>query len=330
MKRLIYIISLSVFAALGISHTSFAEGGGQALEIAPPLVLLRADPGETITTQISIRDIASDPLIVSATVNDFGAEGESGIPKIDVDAANDSPYSIIDWVEPLGQLVLEPREIEQLPVTINVPANASPGGYYGVIRFTAKADELDTSGVALSASIGALVFIRVNGEAQEGLEIVELYASKEGRKGWFFDGKPIEFNMRVKNTGNVHEQPVGKVAVKDMFGNLLADLVINKENENYVLPGSIRSYATDYPLDETSMGNRMLFGLYTAELTTKYGENDQEVTKKITFFVLPWKLILGVIVLLAALIGGFRYWLRSHDQRSGRRQSSNRSRKRRR
>lgn len=329
MKRLIYIISLSVFAVLGISQTSFAEESGQALEIAPPLISLRADPGETIRTQISIRDIAKGPLIVSGEVNDFGAESESGIPKIDVNGAVESPHSIIDWIEPLGQLILEPSEIEQLPITINVPENASPGGYYGVIRFTAKAGELDTSGVALSASIGALIFIRVNGDAQEGLEIIELYASKEGRRGWFFDAKPIGFTMRVKNTGNVQEQPMGVVAVKDMFGNLLANLVVN-ENRRYVLPGSIRSYDTDYPLDETNIGKRVLFGLYTAELTTKYGENGEEVTDKITFFVLPWQIVLSVVLLIAALIGGFRYWLRSHDQRSGRRRNSNRSRKRRR
>lgn len=330
MKRLLFIISLSVFAAISISSASFAEEeSGQALEIAPPLISLRADPGETIKTQISIRDISKGSLIVNGEVNDFGAGGEGGIPKISVESLEKSPHSITDWVEPLGQLALEPSQIEQLPITINVPANASPGGYYGVIRFTAKAGELDTSGVALSASIGALVFIRVNGDAKEGLEILELSASKDNRKGWFFDSKPIGFSMRVKNTGNVQEQPVGIVAVKDMFGNLLANLVIN-EDRNYILPDSVRSFDADYPLDETNIGKRVLFGLYTAELTTKYGENNQEVTQKITFFVLPWKIILGVIVLLAALIGGFRYWLHTHDQRSGKRQTGNRSRRRRR
>ncbi len=56
--------------------------------------------------------------------------------------------------------------MKNLPITINVPANASPGGYYGVIRFTATPGKLDQSGVALSASLGALDFIRVNGDAK--------------------------------------------------------------------------------------------------------------------------------------------------------------------
>lgn len=328
MKRLLFLISLSIIAVLSFGATTYAaDESGQALEIAPPLISLPADPGETIKTQISIRDIAKGPLIVTSQINDFSAESETGVPKIDVDGVEKSPYSIIDWVEPLDRLVLEPTQIKQLPITINVPANASPGGYYGVIRFTATPGELNSSGVSLSASVGALVFIRVSGDAKESMDIVELSTSKNGRKGWFFDSQPIDFTMRIKNTGNIQEQPVGIVAVKDMFGKPLANLSLNL-NKRYVLPDSIRSF--DTPLDKTNIGGRVLFGLYTATLTTKYGDKGQEVTKTIRFFVFPWQIALGIIIVIAALVGGFRYWLNTHDQRVGGRRGGNRSRSRRR
>ena len=315
MKRFIAssLLALALTAALGGTATAVDPGSGQALEIAPPLVNLKADPGETIKTEIKIRDIAQTQLLVTGEVNDFTSQGEEGIPKVDVDAEERSPYSIIDWVEPLNQLVLEPQEIKSLPITIRVPANASPGGYYGVIRFTATPGELEQSGVALSASLGALIFIRVNGDANESMEIEELFAEKNGRRSTFFDSKPITFVQRIKNTGNVQEQPVGILKVSDMFGNTIANLTFNAERRN-VLPDSIRRFETS--LDKTNIGSRILFGLYTAELTTTFGaNNDMTTTETTRIFVFPWQIVLGIVVALAAVIGGFRYWLRSRDQR---------------
>lgn len=315
MKRFIAssLLALTLTAVIGGTATAVEPGTGQALEIAPPLINLKADPGETVKTEIKIRDIAQTQLLVTGEVNDFTSQGEEGIPKVDVDGEERNPYSIIDWVEPLNQLLLEPQEIKSLPITIRVPADASPGGYYGVIRFTATPGELEQSGVALSASLGALIFLRVSGDANESMEIEELYASKNDRKSFFFDGQPIAFTQRVKNTGNVQEQPVGLLTVKDMFGKTIANLSFNLERRN-VLPDSIRRF--DTVMDESNIGSRILFGLYTAELTTTYGtDNELSTTEKIRFFVFPWQIVLGIFVALAAVIGGFRYWLSSRDQR---------------
>lgn len=321
MKRIIatFLITFVTATFAGSAAYAVEDGSGQALEIAPPLLNLRADPGETVTANIKIRDIAKEPLIVNGTINDFSSEGESGIPKIDVDQEEPSPYSLINWVAPLAELNLEPGQIKDLPVKINIPADASPGGYYGVVRFTARPGSLDESGVALSASIGALIFLRVNGEAKEGMEIVDLYASKREKRNWFFDSKPITFTQRIKNTGNVQEQPIGLMTVKDMFGRPIANLSFNSERRN-VLPGSIRRF--DATLDDSNIGNRLLFGLYTAELTSNYGEdNALSTTATVRIFVFPWRMILGVIVALAVVIGGFRVWLKRRDQKaaSGRR-----------
>ncbi len=288
------------------------NSAGQALEIAPPVLSLVADPGEVIDTQISLRDVSTSSLVVTSTVNDFTAAGEDGSPKIDVDKTEPSPYSIISWVSPLPELNLKPRQIEKLPVKITVPANAVPGGYYGVVRFSAVPPDVETSGVSLSASLGALIFIRVNGDAKESMEIVEFSVNKDGDTGSFFDAAPLEFVERIKNTGTVHEQPVGTIIVKDMFGKNVVGLNVNLENRN-VLPNSTRKFTT--PLDKSSIGNRMLFGRYTAELTSKFGLKGQTVTKKISFWVIPWKLILGVITILAIAIVGIIYAIRRNNER---------------
>lgn len=285
---------------------------GQALEIAPPVLNLTADPGETVTAQISLRDISSGPLVVTGEVNDFVAGGEDGTPRILLDEdAEDSPYSLKDWIEPLSRLTLEPREIQDLPITIRVPANASPGGYFGVIRFTATPPELEDTGVSLSASLGALVLLRVNGDAVEGLEVEEFSTSSNGKAGSLFESTPIDFIVRLKNTGNVQEIPAGQVAITDMFGKTIATVNVNLPPRN-VLPGSIRKFEPS--LDSSVLGNKQLFGRYTADLAVTYGSEGQTVTSSHTFWVIPYRLIGIVIALLVIGFFALRYFIGRYNR----------------
>lgn len=301
MKRLtlVTLILASIFSLGNAAVSRAADDPGQALEIAPPMLTLTGDPGETINSSINIRDVSISPLVVTSQVNDFSADGENGIPKISLDTDEPNPYSIISWIQPLGQLRLESKQIKNLPLTIKIPADAAPGGYYGVVRFTAAAPESDTTSVTLSASLGTLVFLRVNGDAKEDIAIKEFSTTQNGTTSWLFEGSPINFAVRVNNTGNVYEQPVGQIAVKDMFGNQIANVNINLE-KRVVLPGSVRKY--EGTLDKTVIGDRMLFGYYTAKLVMTYGSGGQQVTTDLSFFVIPWKLILLII---GGLVGGF-------------------------
>ena len=232
-------------------------------------------------------------------MNDFAAQGESGIPKISLDTNDPNPYSLITWVKPLGQLRLEPKQIKSIPVSITIPKNAAPGGYYGVIRFTAAAPESNTTSVSLSASLGTLIFLRVNGQAKESASLEEFSTSQNGNKMFLFEATPLDFNIRINNSGNVYEQPVGQIAISDMFGKPVANVNVNLERR-VVLPGSIRKF--EVPLDKGVLGDKMLFGRYTAKLTMTYGAEGQKVTTELSFFVIPWKLIL---IGLAVLVGGF-------------------------
>lgn len=317
MKRLLATtLGLLIASTLGIVSIAHAvdQPPGQALEIAPPVLNLKANPGETVNATINLRDISSSALQVTGTVDDFTANGEDGIPKILLDNNEPTPYSIKNWVQPLAKLTLQPRQIESLPVVIKVPANASPGGYYGVIRFTATAPGMESSGVSLSASLGALVFIRVNGAANEALAFDSFYASKTSADdaSWLFESQPITFNQRIKNTGNVYEQPTGQIAVKDMFGNLVANVNVNLERRS-VLPGTVRRL--DQPLDKSNIGDRMLFGLYHATLTMNYGESNKQITSEISFWVIPWRLILLVLAIIVALAVVGRIVIRRYTDR---------------
>lgn len=295
------VVSLLLPAMQAGAVTQPSAPAGQALEIAPPVLTLSANPGQTIKSQISLRDVSSGSLVVTGQVNDFVASGEDGTPKILLDEGEPNPYSLKSWVAPLPKLALKSRQIENLPVSIKVPANAAPGGYYGVVRFTATPPELEGTGVSLSASLGALIILKVNGAAKEGLSVEEFSINNGGKAKTLFETLPMTFVERFKNTGNIHEQPTGQVVVTDMFGKKVAAVNVNLPQSN-ILPQSIRKF--EQQLDKSVLGNRQLFGKYTATFTGTYGQvgTKKAISATQTFWVIPYTLI-GVGI--AVLIGGF-------------------------
>lgn len=270
----------------------------QAIEISPPVVTVTAKPGEVVKTQISLRDVSTVRLVATNEINDFTAAGEDGTPKLLLEEGQKSPYSMKEWISPLPQLTLNPKKIEILPINIRVPANAAPGGYYAVIRFTATPADIDTNGVSLSASLGALVLLTVEGDVKENMSVVEFSAQKNAVRSTLFESIPLTFRARVKNEGNIHEQPTGKIVITDMFGKDIAGVNVNLARRN-VLPGSIRRF--DSPLDKSVVGNQILFGRYSAKLSLTYGAKSQVITSNLTFWIIPWKLILAVILGLVGL-----------------------------
>lgn len=321
MKRNVFfaasIISIAglfygISASAAPGDAPAATGTGQALEIARPVVNLTANPGDVITTEIRLRDVSTSKLRVNGEVNDFVAAGEDGTPKILLENDEENPYSLKTWVSPIPELILEPKQIKNLPVTINVPANASPGGYYGVVRFTATPPELEDTGVSLSASLGALLLVNINGDVKEEITVEEFSVNNGGKSGTLFQSTPLFFVERLKNKGSIHEQPVGQVTITDMFNKKVAAVNINLPPRN-ILPQSIRKFSQ--PLDSSVLGNKQLFGRYKADLKVTYGANKQVTTSSITFWVIPYGLI-GIVIV--SIVGGFiglRFLIQRYNRR---------------
>ena len=318
MKRTIHATILCLMA-LSIVVSNFIPAhaatnpaeAGQALEIAPPVINLRGNPGESVKGTINLRDVSPTSLVVTNQINDFTAQGEEGMPKLLLEEGENSPYSMKAWFRPIGKITLKPKEIQKLPFTIDIPKDAAPGGYYSVVRFSGTAPGIDSTGVSLSASVGALIFMRVNGDAHEKLSIASFDAvTKQNKPQTVLEGTPIIFAVRIKNEGNVHEQPAGQIMITDMFGKTVAGLNVNLPPRN-ILPGTIRRFETH--LDKTVIGKKMLFGMYHATVSIKDAKG-QIITDKLTFWVIPWKLmIIGTFAVILGFIM-LRRMIRGYNQ----------------
>jgi len=297
LKRLLAIwgagvlLIISLFSALATAATAPA---GQGLEISPPLVEKNAPPGQKLSFPIRVRNVTKAAVVTHAQVNDFVANGEEGQAKV-LTSGEPSPYSFIAWVEPIPDLSLAAGEAKTTTVTIDTPTNASPGGHYGVIRFTGTPQNGGGTSVSLTASVGTLVLLDVPGKQTISASLIDFYTTKNGQKASAFEYGPVGFVERIQNSGNVHIQPIGTVRVTNTFGRQVAVLSVNPNGGN-ILPASIRRF-------EQVLPNKHLFGYYKAEANITY--NGQTMNKNLSFWVIPYKMILivlGAIIIVVALV----------------------------
>lgn len=277
-----------------VNHAGAQQTAGQGLEISPPLIDIKADPGQVIKTQLKVRNVTKDTLIVEAEYNDFVAGGEDGQPKILLKGDEQSPYSIKDWLSTIPTATLAPRQQATFDVTISVPKDASPGGHYGVVRYTGTPADTEGSAVALSASIGTLMLVNVSGDVQQSAKISELFSARDGKKRTMFEYGPVGIVTKIENTGNVHIKPKGNIRVSNMFGKKVQDTQFNPNGGN-VLPKSTRKF-------DQSVNKKLMFGKYKIQADVTYGDDNKIISQTASFWVIPYKLILIVIALIALLI----------------------------
>ncbi len=295
----------------GAASTS-SGSPGQGLEISPPVVELSANPGQTVTVPIDVRDITRGELIAKGQADDFGASSnESGQPQILLNENGETRYSLKYWIPSVPDMDLQPDQLKTADIVINVPANAEPGGHYGVVRFTAVPPNLAGTGVALSASVGTLILLTVNGPVTHNLTLVQFSSGLQNNKtdNWTskssFETGPVDFLVRLHNGGTVHEQPSGQIVVKNMFGRQVSTMTVNSTGGN-VLPDSIRRFTT-------AMSNKKLFGYYSATLSLTYAKT-MRVNGSLHFWVIPWMLVLTVLLLIVILFFALRWALKRYNE----------------
>ena len=289
------ITALSSLLSLSLVSPVFAQKSSDSsgLEVSAPIYEPTIKPGTADPNIIKIKNIGSQTTTYYPEVVDFKPLDETGAPSFLKVGEDSGTYSLAKWVTFTKEAItLAPNESTALTFTITVPANAEPGGHYGGILFSTQPVSVQGTGVALASKVGSLILVRVAGAAKEILTIKEFSTPKSS-----YDNANVNFTLRVENSGNVHLQPKGVVVIKNILGGQIAALDVNQIGSN-VLPSSIR----DFELNWKDPGFKI--GYYTATLTLSYGNPSQNLTSQVSFWILPWNIILiTAATLLIVLIG---------------------------
>ena len=217
----------------------------------------------------------------------------------------ESPYSFKGNVVPdIKSFSLVSNGSISIPIKINVPANAQPGGFYTSV-LVSNAPSVDAGGQSsevqgqtkIISRVGTLFFIRVNGVATESgaLEDIRVISPTVDIPDLY------KFNILFKNDGNVHLVPYGWVTVKDMFGKMMIKIPVDAY---FAMPKSIRYREVEWKAP-------FLFGRFeaTAEINRGYGSNLVD-TKTVAFWVIPWKIAAIAIAVILVIVLGLYFFFK--------------------
>lgn len=290
-----WVIKLSVIILLfgsliTIQQIRAQEADDVTLSISPQILNISANPGDpAIDNVIRLTNGGDLPIEIETIAKNILPDGEEGAVDLTEDKTS---YSLSEWitVEPAATTIA-PKTTQDFNVSINVPVNGEPGGHFGTVVFKTVPPEVETGSAAaiVSQEIAPVILVSVAGDVVEEANI-DTFSST---KSFWSNERPITFDTRINNTGNVHFKPTGTITIKNMFGNEVTSIPLEEKN---VLPDSIRKITSEWSDPGFAVGR------YTADLSLVYGEDDTILVASTSFTIFPWQTLVPVGLVAIALI----------------------------
>ncbi len=324
------ILSFAVLFCLfsSVSLTSFKQA--QALTVTPK-VEIDANPGTVVYPEIKVTNEERETRTFYIRAENFNAQDETGNPTFTT-----RQEDLAVWIKTQPSITLGPGESIILPVEIDIPYNADPGGHYAALFFLTQPPSLDGTEqeLALSAKLGSLILLRVNGKFNSDANILEFGTTGKQK---FFTQLPVQFYYRFQNTGDDHTKPIGDVVIKNFLGRTAKILEANPVAGS-VLPKSVRQFFTTWtdrggdqkqkPVIDLPKADAMsywdsvkyqakhfMIGRYNAQLKIAFGTKTLKTDHaEFTFYVIPWQLLSIIIPGLIIILCFLRFVLRRYNR----------------
>ena len=259
--------------------------------IVPPSIQQTLDPGGIKEGVMKVINDSSEPLIFTASVQDYIVEDSKGTPKILPPNVLSNKYSASSWigVSP-STFTIPPHEKQILNYYMQIPRDAAPGGHYAAVIFNpANATGVEGTGASVETQLGTLFYISINGQINEFSKITRFFANT------FQEYGPVKIQTQIKNLGDLHIKPTGAIKVADSLGRTIQTEKLSGYN---IFPSTARDY-------ENTFGQKIMIGRYKASAEANYGRNNKlPLIATLYFWVFPWKIALvGILAIIAIILG---------------------------
>ncbi|MCB9815611.1 LytR C-terminal domain-containing protein [Candidatus Nomurabacteria bacterium] len=279
--------------------------------MSPTIFDMSANPSQEWTSFVRVINPNPYEIKVYANVVNFAPQGESGqgkfIPIVDEEAEG---QTIAEWIDiTKDEITIPPEETLEIPFSVLVPENAPPGGHFAALLIGTKPPEKSVQNkVVTSQIVTTLMFLRVTGDITESGNIRSFRTTKS-----VLEQPQATFELRFENSGNVHVLPQGEIVIKNMWGQDRGSIPINRTSlYGNVLPQSVRNYSFTWT-GEWSLSD---IGRYTAVATLAYGQDGRKsASSEISFWVIPWKILLTVFFVISLLIYLFTLGIKIYIRR---------------
>ncbi len=321
LRRCIWVLGVVVGLSgiFGVSsQTAKAVNGEFYLQVSPSPLVVTIKPGQTETFDLKIRNAGTEVENLTIAPRSFEIDG-SGEVKFDY---TKKPAEIGDWVSFSQQnFTVKPGEWYTQKITMAIPKEAGFSYSFAFMITRQEVPNSQNSGRELKGSVAIFSLVNIDKPgATRALQLERLSTSQP-----VYEFLPTKINVQLKNTGNSIVRPDGNVFMQRGASDPVPITTLDvNPTDGYILPGSTRTLSLDwnegYPATKTTTDSsgkakvdedwnlanlsKLRFGQYTAKLVAVYndGQRDIPVYGEVSFWVIPWKFLLIVFVLLG-LIG---------------------------
>jgi hypothetical protein len=332
-RRVLYLVIWCVlFIIFFISYKNSVIAAGPVISVttSPVSLDLPLQPGTSATRTLQLKNNGTQPLQITMKLEVFGPHGQNGEAAISQPSPNDPSPSWVHFSP--SSFIAQPGIWSSVQMTIQLPKSASLGYYYAVI-FKPTIPNQPSSSLATNTIKGsnAILVLVDTGSANESrqIQIANFSASKR-----VYEYLPAEFSVTIHNEGNIYLAPTGSIFISRNSNptHSIASININASEAN-VLPHSNRifkaTWSDGFPVFQpklldgqpvvTAKGQPVeqlvwdyshvkgfRIGKYYAQLTLVFSNNGKVIplTGQVSFWVIPWKLlIVGIVISVLLLIG---------------------------
>ncbi|BBH63846.1 hypothetical protein ACTI_05310 [Actinoplanes sp. OR16] len=253
------------------------------------------NPGMTARDALVVANHGSAPLTLAVYAADGYTTGEG---QLDLLTGDKKSVAVGAWVQAAAKDVTIPAKSEaEVPFSVSVPANATPGDYVGGI-VTSLSQSSSTETINVERRLGIKIKMRVGGDLVPGLAIEDL---KVDYRGSLLTGDAT-VSYTIHNTGNAVESARQEVSIAGPFGWLRTDAgTVDSPPE--LLPGE--RWAVAVPLKDVSPAVVLAAtATLTPLLTDASGSTTSldPVTATTRIWALPWPLTALLVAVIALLV----------------------------
>lgn len=280
------IVSILLVAFIGA--TTYAQAGVESITLSPSQRMYKLDAGKNQRDELTIVNDGTKAYDFVVYARPYSVKGSSYEQDFQSTPPNADVYSWIRFEK--TKYRLEAGASVKVPFTINVPAQAKPGGHYGVVfAQTEPTDSASGNSVIRKKRVGSLMYVTVNGEYKMSGE-----TASSDIPFWQLQ-PPLKATISAKNTGNAEFINTTQLTVRDVFGNIKYE----SKKDFIILPQTTRTMQLEWQKSSW-------FGLFKVETRQTFlGKTSVE-----SGYVLMMPRYLPIAVLVFIVIGGGYAWFR--------------------
>lgn len=311
------VVGLASASLIAFSGQAHAAEGEFYLQVSPSPLVMTIKPGQTTTYDLKIRNAGTKPEKLLIEPRTFSVKDENGEVVFD---DTKKPAEIGDWVSFSNPtFTIQPGEWYTQKVTFAIPEGS--GFSYSFALLIKRQEGAISSGEGRQLKGSVAIFTLVNIDKPGATRKLELDGLSTDNG--VYEYLPAKIQLKLKNSGNTIVRPDGNVFIQRTANDNepISTLPVNK-NEGYILPGSTRTLSIDWndgfpgvrtnstgqAEQDWSFANlsKLRIGYYTAKVVAIYndGRRDIPVIGEVGFWVIPWKILLGVLVVLLLIGAG--------------------------